>query len=309
MNCSDKQIVAAVVVSFFPDNEILIRLLAALSGQIDYLILVDNGGGQDAANTIKAQGMSIEYIDLGKNLGLGHALNVGFEHATRFGVKYVATFDQDSAPASDLVSNLKSVHLGLEERGVDCAAVGPVFFDRREDAGRTTYFPFYFERSGRICAALREEWADEIVETDALITSGVLVRADVWSKGVRYDEGLFVDYTDTEWCFRARENGHKLFGCLGVEMGHAPSDAPPARIFGLSFFRYSPLRRFYYFRNTVRFCLARYVSRAWKLRLASALALRFFVNLVIDKKKLSSLKMMVRGVWDGLRGKTGEFVK
>lgn len=309
MNCTSKQIVAAVVVSFFPDNEILIRLLTALSGQVDHLILVDNGGGRDASDAIKTQGMAIEYIDLGKNLGLGHALNVGFELATRLGVEYVATFDQDSAPSSDLISSLKSVHLGLKDCGVDCAAVGPVFFDRREDAGRKTYFPFYFEKSGRICTALRGEWADDIVEADALITSGMLVRADVWSKGVRYDEGLFVDYTDTEWCFRAREKGHKLFGCLSIEMGHAPSDAPPARIFGLSFFRYSPLRRFYYFRNTVSFCLARYVSYAWKIRLASALALRFLVNLMIDKKKLSSLKMMVRGVWDGLRGKTGEFVK
>ena len=300
-------IVSAIVVSYFPDSDVLIRLLVSLSSQVGKLILVDNGGGGSAARAIQDQGIALEHIELGKNLGLGHALNVGFESARRLGAKYVATFDQDSAPPCDLIGKLEDAHLKLEAQGVKCAAVGPVFFDRREDS--KVHFPFYFEKQGRICSAVHGKWDGDVVETDALITSGMLVRADVWSDGVHYDEGLFVDYTDTEWCFRARAKGYKLFGCLNVEMGHAPSDAPPARIFGLSFFRYSPLRRFYYFRNTVRFCLSPYVSRAWKFRLGSALALRFAVNLLIDKNRLRSLEMMIRGVFDGFNGKSGEFSK
>jgi hypothetical protein len=31
------------------------------------------------------------------------------------------------------------------------------------------------------------------------------------------------------------------------------------------------------------------------------------VNLTIDNKKLSSLKMMAKGLYDGLKRKTGEF--
>lgn len=307
MNNSININLAAIVVSFFPESAVIDRLLKSLSSQVGCLILVDNGGGGNAAASIRDHGVNIEYIKFEKNLGLGFALNAGFERAASLGVKYVATFDQDSDPPADLIADLMNVHEKLELRGVNCAAVGPVFFDRREAVKQ--YFPFYFEKRGLINSAMRGVWLDDIVETDALITSGMLVRTDVWVKGNHYDDGLFVDYTDTEWCFRARAKGYKLFGCIHVEMGHAPSDAPPARILGLSFFRYSPLRRFYYFRNTVKFCLAPYVSWPWRRRLLLGLALRFFVNLAIDKKKLLSLKMMSKGVRDGFRKNSGEFSK
>jgi rhamnosyltransferase len=300
--------VAALVVGYFPDQRVVLELLKVLSTQVGHLILIDNGGSSNVAEICKNEKIVISYIQFEKNLGLGYALNAGFEKAIRFGVRYVATFDQDSAPPEDLIYDLKSQHLRLQHEGVKCAAVGPVFFDRRETP--KTYFPFYFEADGRIHSATRESWKkDELVQTDALITSGMLVRADVWASGVRYDEGLFVDYTDTEWCFRARAAGYKLFGCMQIEMGHAPSDAPPARMMGFSFFRYSPLRRFYYFRNTVKFCVAPYVSWAWKRRLLMGLTLRFGMNLVIDRKKWASLTMMARGVSDALRGRTGEFTK
>lgn len=307
MSCSNNGNIAAIVVSFFPEDVVIDRLLSSLSSQVGHLILVDNGGGENAAAIIRARGVEIEYIKFEKNLGLGHALNVGFERAARIGVKYVATFDQDSDPPADLVEKLMKFHEEIELKGIKCAAVGPVFFDRREAV--KVYFPFYFEKNGQIKSAVKNTWPDDLVETDSLITSGMLVRTDVWAQGVHYDDGLFVDYTDTEWCFRVRANGYKLYGCIQVEMGHAPSDSPPARVFGLSFFRYSPLRRFYYFRNTVKFCLAPYVSWAWRRRLLMGLILRFFVNILIDKNKWFSLKMMLRGVFDGLRGKSGEFDK
>lgn len=302
----EKTDVAAIVVGYFPEYKIIVNLLKSLSLQVDHLILVDNGGSREAYDFAQSEDLAIQYIGFEKNKGLGHALNMGFERAVSLGAKYVATFDQDSAPVAELIANLKDVHRKFEEQGVNCAAVGPVFFDRREAA--KVYFPFYLEESGRIVSRMPDSCADNYVETDALITSGMLVRTDVWTGGVHYDDGLFVDYTDTEWCFRARAKGYKLFGCLRIEMGHAPSDAPPARIFGLSFFRYSPLRRYYYFRNTVNFCRANYVSWAWKRRLTYGLTLRFFINCLIDKKKLRSLKMMVAGIYDGFRRKSGEFI-
>lgn len=298
--------IAAIVVAYRPDLSVLEKLLISVRPQVDILILVDNGGAI-AFQREFGDGLLLDrYIGLESNLGLGYALNAGFEVALQSGVKYVATFDQDSAPHLTLIQELFEYQEKLEGSGVNCAAVSPVFFDRREES--KTYFPFYFEKNGVIHSVTPNTCSDDVVEADLLITSGMLVRIAAWSSVVRYDASLFVDYTDTEWCFRARAAGYRLFGCLKVEMGHAPSDAPPARVFGLSFFRYSPLRRYYYFRNTVRFCLAQYVSWPWKRRLMMGLALRFFVNLLIDESRLKSCKMMLLGVFHGLRGKTGEFI-
>jgi rhamnosyltransferase len=298
---------AAIVVSYKPEKNILNDLLELLRPQVDFLILVDNGGAKEYAEQWLENGLKNYYICLEKNLGLGYALNAGFEKAWQLGAEYVGTFDQDSAPPSDMIKKLKEAHEKLTAQNIICAAVGPVFFDRR--AEEKIYFPFYADRNGSITTITPGPTSEEIVETDALITSGMLVRTEVWSDGNRYDDGLFVDYTDTEWCYRVRSKGFKLFGCTQVEMGHAPSDAPPARILGFSFFRYSPLRRYYYFRNTIQFCMTSYVSWAWKRRLLTALALRFAVNLLIDVQKISSLKMMARGIYDGFKRKTGEFTQ
>lgn len=293
------------MVSYHPEISVLQNLLRAVSQQVGLLILVDNGGGRAAAEALVSESIQIDVIDLGHNLGLGYALNAGFASALDAGAQYVATFDQDSAPPPGLVDGLLSCHELLAARGERCAAVGPVFFDRRET--RKTYFPFYFQQGRRIVAAIKGQWPQAMVETDALITSGMLVRADVWAQGVRYDDGLFIDYTDTEWCFRVRSHGYSLYGAMECEMGHALSDAVPTRVAGLSFFRYSPLRRYYYFRNTALFCKAPCVSWTWTVRLMAGLALRLCVNLVIDKNKWASLRMMLRGIVDALHGRTGKF--
>ena len=81
----------------------------------------------------------------------------------------------------------------------------------------------------------------------------MMVDSDVWKDGLHYDERLMVDYTDTDWCFRARAAGWRLFVLPSVRMPHAISDAAPIRVMGLRLLRYSPLRRYYYFRNTVYF--------------------------------------------------------
>jgi rhamnosyltransferase len=297
--------IAGVVVGFFPDFQVLDDLLLKLLKQVDYLIFVDNGGGGAFLRNFPTERSKVEYLDLDGNQGLGYALNEGFKLAVARGCQYVATFDQDSSPPDQMIAGLLTAHNELARQGINCAAVAPIFYDSRE--GEKVRFPFYQEVEGVICAVPKQAETSDVIEVDVLITSGMLVKTEVWSQGVQYNAGLFVDYTDTDWCFRARAAGFKLFACLDQEMAHAPSDAPPARIFGLSFFRYSPLRRYYYFRNTVFFIGQKYVPMAWKKRLALGLVARFFVNFLIDEKRFSALKMMGLGILDGLSGKAGAY--
>lgn len=298
--------VAAIVVGFRPEMDIVDRLLSSLVDQVHILILVDNGGSQTYLSQDPIKKDKVKYIDLGGNLGLGKALNVGFEYAVQNGADYVVTFDQDSNAAPDLIENLSKAMGRADEKFPNCGAVSPVFFDRRDDVKQ--YFPFYTSEKGHIEAIFPSSDGEEFVKADVLITSGMMVKASVWKESVKYDESFFVDYTDTEWCFRARSLGYQIVGCLSVEMGHAPSDAPPARVFGLSFFRYSPLRRYYFFRNTTRLIKQNYVENYWKRRLIIGLLLRYVVNVFIDNQKLKSLRMMSLGVYHGLVNKVGSYV-
>jgi rhamnosyltransferase len=295
--------VGAIVVGYFPEFLILNNLLRRLIEQVDFVVFIDNGGGRDFLTQFPQP--RVQYVDLCGNQGLGFALNRGFELAVERGCEYVATFDQDSVLPDGMIAGLLEAHCELSRRGENCAAVSPIFYDRRE--GRKTRFPFYREIGGSVRTITTNASPSGLIEVDVLITSGMLVKATLWQSGLHYNSSLFVDYTDTDWCFRVKAEGQKLFACSNQEMGHALSDAPPVRFFWLSFFRYSPLRRYYYFRNTVYIVRQPYVSFAWKRRLAFGLVVRFIANLIIDENKLSSLKMMSLGFFHAITGRAGAY--
>lgn len=295
--------VAAVVVGYLPEIGVLNNLLRSLVFQVDLLIFVDNGGGAEILHDSKSERARIVYHDMGGNKGLGAALNVGFEIAIRSGAEYVVTFDQDSHAEDNLITLLSEAMEKCKSLDSTVVAVSPAFFDRRD--GKNINFPFYQTVGGEIKAVYSSDSGNGLVKADALITSGMFVDTRAWKAGIKYDEGMFVDFTDTEWCFRVREKGFTLFGCLNVQMGHALSDAPPVKIFGLSFFRYSPVRRYFFFRNTVAVCRMKHTPALWKRRMIMALMLRFVVNIVIDTDRVKSLRMMLRGVHHGLKASLG----
>lgn len=295
--------VAAIVVGYNPDIKILDELLTSLAAQVEFLVLVDNGGSESFLAQEPEVRARVSYVSLNGNQGLGTALNTGFAMAIEAGMQYVVTFDQDSHAEPDLIARLYQAMMSAKAKDASCIAVSPAFFDRRD--GKKINFPFYSSIDGAIKPVFSSDDEHGLVKADALITSGMFISTRAWIEGIRYDEGMFVDFTDTEWCFRVRDQGYTLYGCLNVEMGHALSDAPPVKIFGLSFFRYSPVRRYFFFRNTVAVCRMRHTPTCWKKRLLSALVLRFFVNLLIDDNKLKSLRMMIRGVSHGWQKKLG----
>jgi rhamnosyltransferase len=296
---------AAVVVGYFPEASVISKLLISLSSQVDILILVDNGGSENVAKSQPVKEILTRYVKLERNFGLGYALNRGFELASTYKVDYVVTFDQDSAPPAVLVKELLTAHMELKDDGIKCAGIGPVFFDRREE--KKNYFPFYRQEGNRITSYLPTTSNDYLVKSDVLITSGMMVNMSAWLRGHHFNPGFFVDYTDTEWCFRVRSHGFHLFGHLKTEMGHALSEAPPKRFLGLKFFEYSPVRRYYYYRNTILFCKLSYVSWVWRLRLLTGLLIRFTANVLTDTQKAKSLNSMLKGIWHGILGRAGPY--
>lgn len=296
--------IAAIVVGYMPDVDVLDRLLQVLVQDGVEVFLVDNGGAEHYLQGISARN-AIKYIDMQGNAGLGAALNRGMVEARKSGYRYVATFDQDSTPPSGMLNSLFATLCTLTEAGVPCAAVGPRFYDRRAQ-GREC-FPLYQEQDGRIVAH-RGRPAEATQQVDVLITSGMLLDSNVWASGLNYNPDLIVDYTDTEWCFRVRAAGYKLFVAANTFMPHALSDSPPVRLaMGVSLLRYTPLRRYYYFRNTVYFVRRPYVSSAWKKRLMAGLVVRLVGNTVVDRYRFRGLKLSFLGLVHGLQGKLGQY--
>jgi rhamnosyltransferase len=234
------------------------------------------------------------------NIGLAAAQNLGIAWARDRGYRYVLLLDQDSMPERDMVPTLMEALRRLAA-GQKVAAVGPRFHDRREDRDA----PFV-----RIGFPLnRKLWcqrADQTVAADFLISSGSLIPMDVLDHVGVMDAGLFIDNIDLEWSFRARAAGYTLHGVCGATMHHRLGDARRTLPFGLGMVVvHGPERLYYMMRNRVRLYRMKHTPLVWVAQDLPRVWAKLFLFGVLIGPRRRNVRFMLRGLWDGLRGREG----
>ncbi len=304
--------VLAVVVTYLPDTSALQLLLRSLLTQVDQILIVDNTPATDdrvhgvIANFVELLS-TLRLVRLGKNLGIGAALNAGIDVAIAEGFEYVLLSDQDSLPAADMVEQLLSVARQLQSAGVRVGCVGPTFVDRI--TGQTSAFSV--QESGHFFySVFASERADLCVEVITGITSGSLIPRNVFAEVGPMREDYFIDYIDTEWCHRARHCGFKLYGTSHAIMAHRIGDDT----FQVWYRRwrpvnsYPPFRLYYRFRNFVLLVRCDYVPWRWKVRAGWHWLGNAYAYLLFASNRRQNAKFIFRGLYDGIRGRTGPLI-
>ncbi len=297
---SDSCIAWAVIVTYHPDLSNLRRLLDALVSQVDGIVIVDNGSKLDALDWMGSYTSSKPFIliPLHENRGIAAAQNAGISCVREHQADYVILFDQDSEPAYGMIEKLKNRARLFQTEGVSLGAVAPVYKSAESSllSGVVRLGWLGFKRA--FCEAGRAA-----LEADFLIASGSLIPMSTLDAVGDMDESLFIDHVDTEWCFRARSKGFRLFGVCEAVMTHSLGNCR-SRIWFLRWrtvSHHSPFRYYYIFRNSVRLQKRAYMPLQWKVAdffrcLRSVVFFGFFAD-----ERLACLKMMGRGVRDGLK--------
>ena len=278
--------VCAVVVTFNPDLERLRIALNALRGQCDEVVVVDNassvGSRPDAAS------MALDRRSLvvnRRNEGLGAALNAGARLALSRGATHLLFLDQDSVPELNMVARL--LEALSRPAAPPVGAAGPQWIDLRTR-----------QRGGEV---------NETADAEFLITSGMLVPTEVFGRVGPFDESLFVDSTDLEWCFRAKSMGYRFLSVAWAGLGHQLGDRP-VRVFGrvlTGWTHHRPQRLYYMMRNRVLLYHRSYVPLRWKCYDVFRAFGKLLVFSVFFAPRLSNVRWMLAGLRDGLRGKAG----
>lgn len=293
----------AVVVCYHPDERSLRRLVTSLSTQVPVILIMNNGGIPESLLTDFHRSSEVLVVDMGGNAGIGHALNIAFEHMANRGIEFGVTFDQDSFPPAEHVGHLIKVWRATSRQsGEKTGAVGPSFYDPR---GSGFYHPF-FRAKGWTVEKIYKNSTDPNPCVDLLITSGMLVPVSLWEK-CRFNADLFVDHVDTEWCFRTGHLGFQHHGCFDVEMPHELSEDTPVKLLGITFLRYSALRRYFYFRNGIYVATRGYVPVVFRIRIVVGMIIRGLASPFIDEKPKNSLKMIFQGILDGISSRFGPY--
>jgi rhamnosyltransferase len=293
----------AVVVSYNPVYTILEDLIAVLLPQVSGLILVDNGSANDVSAISRSD--KVIFIQLKYNLGIASAQNLGIQRAVKLGASHIYFSDQDSIPNKDTVDLLTGfLSSGSFDR---VAAVGPAIIDSRSGIGSA----FIGSAGGwpkRIKWDVYSTCPSRPLEVSFLISSGMLVPVSVLTDlGYMRDE-YFIDHVDTEWCFRARQKGYRLFALPSAVLNHSIGDRVRVlRFFGTrQIMCHSSLRDYYMFRNTIFLLSDISMSFRWRAFFALRLIRYQIYFLLFEDGRMSRFKAMFLGLYHGVIRRSGK---
>ncbi len=295
--------VCAVIVTYNPDISRLRAIIQALSDTVCRIAIVDNASADFNVESLLTAFPALTLRRLPENRGIGAAQNEGVAIARATGARYLLFLDQDSVPESGMVRALVSAFDRLTAAGERVGCVGP----RVRLPGRDA--PSVFNRIGWL--RLRSSPCpdeDTAVECDYVISSGSLIPSEVIDDVGGMEEGLFIDQVDTEWCLRARAKRYKIFGACDAVLQHRLGESHQRIWLGRwrRLPRHKPFRYYYIFRNTILIARRTYVPMKYTLFHLEWLAALFVLYGLLAREGNGELRMMLRGIADGIRGVTGK---
>jgi rhamnosyltransferase len=232
--------VIAVVPTYHPDHDVVSNM-RGLIGQVDRLIVVDDGSGASAAGVLdEIARLGASTLVLDRNRGIAGALNAGVREALADGADFVVTTDQDTLlPAGYIEASLATFAQAnpVTRLGIVCA-------DR---VNGQPSLPTWTSPEG-------------LGLVPEAIQSGFVIAREVFDRAGLFDERLVIDCVDTEYCIRVRDRGFRIAIARGTDIAHELGEMVPFRPFGLRLpnrtgaFEYqyhSPFRQYYIVRNNI----------------------------------------------------------
>ncbi|WP_193164015.1 glycosyltransferase family 2 protein [Microbulbifer hainanensis] len=280
--CGRKKTMVGII-TYNPDMSTLIELITSLACQNCDVLVFDNASScqKEIVKALEFSG-KVTVLESETNIGLAAAANEIFRIARQGPYEFVVLFDQDSVPSRDYVDILTALYFENQQAGGNkIAAISGA--QRCRFSGKEAPFIRY---STVLPEKVFPRTGGEYDNVDFLITSGCLFPLSAIDDVGVFDESLFIDNVDVEWCFRARELGYNLLGCSNAWFSHSIGDEV-YRAFGKIFARkHSPIRSYYSIRNLLALCRRSYVNKVWKANaVVRAILKSAFILLVSNERK------------------------
>lgn len=201
-------------------------------------VVVFNNGG---AEFIHSKYQTVTIIGKGINEGVASALNQIVDYAVKLGYKYLILSDQDTFYPENYFENMKPAFKYVNNVG----AVFPAWVDLNSSS---TAIKKQFVYS--TCHLALKNMVGKYTIISHGITSGMIIDLKKVSH-IDYDEALFIDWVDNEWCWRifSQYNLKCVYNC-DVTLVHQLGESV-TNIVGIEFTARSPLRDYYIIRNAV----------------------------------------------------------
>jgi rhamnosyltransferase len=282
-----------IIVCYRPDVARVMSLCDLLLADGAKVVLVDNTEAPYLDGAQLPQGCGL--ITLRYNSGIAHAQNVGVATALAAGATVVGFFDQDSKIDPGFLKRLAgSITIGIAE------IVSPLCIDDATGA------PLPSLRVSRLGFSRRVHLADASARypVDVVISSGTVATKEVFDLAGSFDDGLFIDLVDTEWCFRCRGKQIPIYVVPGAVMRHTIGTGR-FRIGPLTILVHGPMRCYYQIRNSLLLLRKHHVPLIFALKQIISVIVSRIILLCRVEDRPDYIGAYLSGLRDGLRGVTG----
>ncbi len=294
--------VYAVIVTYNPNLELLVKVMLCLQEQVGRIIVVDNGS-ENISHIESGIGNSPnKLIKLSENKGIAYAQNQGITYAESRRAQYVLLMDQDTLLPEGAVAALYDKCKDLEKHGFKVGAIGCAYRDRPDGKINTIW-----KADGRkVQKQDVNSETDELIGVDFVIASGSLVPVSTLKEVGLMEENLFIDLVDIEWGLRAKACGYQSYQSLAHVMSHTLGNGR-LNVFRKTISLHSPIRNYYAVRNSIFLARRRYIASAWRIYFVKRIFSYLIVFGLFSSQKKERLNFMIRGLVDGLLGRGGPF--
>jgi GT2 family glycosyltransferase len=211
----------------------------------DYRIyVVDNASADDSVRRLTGLGEDVRLIANPRNDGWAGGVNIGVGAALSDGCDYIFLLNNDAEVRDDTIDRLLAAEAAL---GPD-VVLGCVVVGRRD--GQMQFFgtatdpqfgtPRWFDVSTDA-----DRLAGDYIDSSMAYGAALFVRAEHFRRIGLFDERLFLNFEETDWCMRAAQAGLRSVVVRHAIVPHFTS----ASIGG----RDSPLQHYFLSRNELLF--------------------------------------------------------
>lgn len=287
----------AIIVSFHPTEE-LRNNVAALVKQVDEVLIVDNGSGlttKQLLNSLIQQHPKLDVIFLPENIGLAAALNIGVKQAKSEGYEWAITFDQDSQVTPLMVDTMRRAYENCPDKE-KVASLSPQYMDiySGETYGGHLLPPF--------------DQSLPYAKIYEALTSGNLIKLSIFDFIGYFNEFLFIDYIDTEFCWRCISAGYHILQVNDAILIHSIGFQTRCDFLWMHpiITNHSALRRYYIARNAVYIFKAYFIKQpVFLIKNLYRLAKTLIKVAILENNRKKKLKASLLGFFDGFLGRMG----
>lgn len=262
--------ILAVVVTYFPEEELLKKNIGAIIDNVDKVLIWENTPHERRMDYRFIRHEKVEYHGDDIN-SISHALNYAWQYAQENGYDHLLTMDQDSR-FEDFQYYLRQTILNA-------------------DAPAGIYTPSFEGMN----------MANDFEETTRPITSGMLIPVKLIDKIGGWNEAFQIDAVDDEFCLRAHTLDIKILAVKNALMHHRLGEPVTHKLLGHTIIlrNYSPTRLYNIYKNNLLLIRSypqfTYLKADFKGWLKNAVWV-----LLYEDNKVMKFAAIMRGIFAGL---------